>query len=101
MRAIGDVEAAFYVDARLREHFDFVDERDRINDDAHADDGMLFGTKDAARDELQDVFFFADDDGVAGVVASGYADDVVKRAREIVDDFALAFVTPLRANDDD
>ena len=35
------------------------------------------------------------DDGVAGVVAAGVADDAVYLSGEVVDDFAFAFVAPL------
>src|SRR4029077_15379731 len=57
--------------------------------------------QDSAGDELEDVAVFADDDGVACVVASGDARDVIERTREIIDSLALAFITPLRANHDD
>lgn len=101
MSAVGDMESASHVDTGFRKHLDFVDERDGINDDAHTDHRMLFGTEYAARDELENVFFFADNDGVAGVVASGDANDVVERAGQVVYDFAFAFVSPLRAHHDD
>jgi hypothetical protein len=100
MGAIGDVQAPGDVDAGLGEHLDFLYESDRIDDDAHADDGVLLGTKNAAGDELENVFLFADDDGVAGIVAAGNANDVVERAGKVVDDFTFAFVTPLRTNHD-
>ncbi len=48
---------------------------------------------------MQDVFIFADDHGVAGIVAAGNARDVVERAGEVVDNLAFAFVAPLRAYD--
>jgi hypothetical protein len=101
MSAIGDVEATLYIDARLGEHIDFVDERYGVNDDAHADDRVLLGAENAARDELEHVLFLADDDGVAGVVASGNANDVIEGASEVVDYLSLAFVSPLRAHDND
>jgi hypothetical protein len=34
---------------------------------------------------------------MAGVVASSYARDIFERASEVVDDFAFAFIAPLRA----
>src|SRR5262249_21368627 len=101
VRAIRDVEAALYVNAGLGEYLDFVDQSDGVNDDAHADHSVLLGTKNAARDELEDVLFLADDNGMACVVASGDADNVIKGAGEIVDDFALTFVSPLSADYDD
>ena len=89
------------VDATFGEGFDFGDERGGIDDYASADDGVLLGAQNAARDELENVTVFADDDGVTGVVAAGDAHDVVERACEIVDNFAFAFVAPLRADHDD
>src|SRR6185369_12603187 len=71
MGTIADVQAALDIDANLGEHFDFVDKRGGVNDHARTNDGVLLGTQDATRDELKDVLFFADDDGVAGIVASG------------------------------
>src|SRR4030095_10403166 len=100
MGAIADVKAAGDVDAGLGKHFDFFDQGDGINDDAHTDDGVLLGTENSAGNELQDVLLLADDDGVAGVMATGNANYIVERASEVVDDFTFAFVTPLRANDD-
>jgi hypothetical protein len=41
------------------------------------------------------------DDGVARVVASGIAGDVIKRRCKVVDDFTLSFVAPLRADNCD
>ncbi len=81
----------------LRERFDFVDERGGIDDHAGADHRVAAGTQNSARDELQNVAIAADDDGMAGVVAAGYARDVFERTGEIVDDLAFAFIAPLRA----
>src|SRR5690348_9428884 len=101
MSAIGDVQAAGDVYTGLSEHFDFLDQGNGIDDHTHADDGVLPGTQNAAGDELQDVLVFSDDDGVAGIMASGNTNDVVERAGEIIHNFAFAFVTPLRADHDD
>jgi hypothetical protein len=57
--------------------------------------------QNSAGDELKNVAIGADDDGVAGVVATGYARDVVEGAGEIVDHFAFSFIAPLRAYDHD
>src|ERR1700676_552681 len=97
MGAIADLQATFYVDAGLGESFDFVDESGGIDDYAGTDDGVTAGAQNSAGDELQNVAIGADDDGVAGVVPSGYARDIFKGAGEIVNDFAFAFIAPLRA----
>jgi hypothetical protein len=101
MGAIGNVQAALYVDATLGEGFDFGDEGGGIDDDTGADDGVLLRAKNAAGDELENEAIFANDDGVTGVVAASNSYDVIERAREIVNNFAFAFIAPLRAHHDD
>src|SRR6267142_5799446 len=92
------MQAALNVDASFGERFDFGDEGCGIDYDAGADDCLLLGSQDAAGDELQDEAILADDYGVPGVVSAGDARDIVKSAGEIIDDFAFAFVAPLRAD---
>jgi len=45
MRTIADVQTAFYVDARVCERFDFLDERARIDDHARPMTACCFGRK--------------------------------------------------------
>jgi hypothetical protein len=97
MGAIADVQAALHVDARFGESLDFVDERRGIDDYSGTDDGVTAGAQDSARDELQNVAIGSNDDGVAGVMASGYARDIFKGASKVVNYFAFAFIAPLRA----
>ena len=47
---------------------------------------------------MQDVFFCAEKNRVAGVVAAGVADDDIRLLGEHVNDFAFAFVAPLGAD---
>lgn len=47
---------------------------------------------------MQNVFFTAVDDGVSGVVATLTADDDIGVPGKDVDDFALAFIAPLRTD---
>src|SRR5712675_1623104 len=96
--AIAKMQAALNVDASFGERLNFGDEGCGIDYDAGADDCLLFGAEDAAGDELQDETVFADDYGVPGVVSAGDARDIVKSAGQIIDDFAFAFVAPLRAD---
>ena len=98
MRPIADVQAAGHADAGFGEHFDFVDERRGIHHHARSDDDVLLGAQDAAGNQLENIAVFADDDCMAGIVAAGDARDVIKRARQIVNDLAFAFIAPLRAN---
>jgi hypothetical protein len=101
MRTVAEVQAAVDIDAGFGERFDFGNEGGGINNDARADYSLLLGAQDSAGYELQDEAIFADDDGVTGIVPAGDASDVIESAGEIVDDFAFAFVTPLRADYDD
>jgi len=101
VRAVRDVQPASDVDPGLSEHFDFFNESDRINHHAHANDRMLFGAQNTARDELENVFVFADDDSMSGVMATGDANDEIEGAGEVVHDFAFSFVTPLCADYND
>ena len=78
---------------------DFGDEAERVDDHAVADDAQFIFPQDARRDQVQDVFFFADENGVPGVVAAGIADDDVRVLGEHVNDFAFAFVAPLGADE--
>jgi hypothetical protein len=56
---------------------------------------------DARRDQTQDGFLAADDKRVAGIVTALEANDALSVVRQPVDDFALAFITPLGSHDDD
>ena len=70
VRAIADVQPAFNVDAHFLEHFDFGNQRGGINDDAGTNHSVLRWPQNSARNQLQYVPVFANDDGVAGVVAA-------------------------------
>ncbi len=48
-------------------------------------------------DQLEDEFLFADENRVAGIVAALIARDDVEALGQQVDYFALAFIAPLRA----
>jgi len=48
------VHAAFDAKTGLRESFDFADQGGGINDNAGADDGVLFWAQNAAGDELEE-----------------------------------------------
>src|SRR5262249_11356165 len=57
------------------------------------------GAEDADWEEVGGVFFVADADGVAGVGAAAVADDDIGLLGQKIDDFALAFIAPLKAED--
>ena len=79
---------------------DFLEQRERVDHQAVADDGDFARMQNAAGDQPQHEFAVADQDGVAGVMAALIADDVVETVRQQIDQFAFAFVAPLRAQND-
>ncbi len=62
-----------------------------------ADNDSHIRVQYAAGDQLKDELLVSDLDGVAGVMPALVPRDEVECLREEIDDFALAFVTPLRA----
>ena len=101
VRAVADVQAALDVDAVLDQPVDLGEERVRIEHDAVAERAAHAGVEDAARDLVQDEHLVADVHRVAGVRAALVAHDPVGAFGEDVDEFALPFVAPLGADDDD
>src|SRR5919108_1158095 len=99
--AVADVQPPVYIYARFRKCFNLRHQRAGIHYHAGANDCVLLWPQNTAWNELQNETVFSDDNRVPGVVAPSNARDVVERAGEIVDDFALAFITPLRAHHDD
>ena len=93
--AVGDEEVAIELNAVGFDARGFGEEGDGIENDAVADDSLAAFAEDTAGDELEDKFFAGDDDGVAGVVASGIARDTGEMVTEYVDDFAFTFIAPL------
>ena len=81
----------------LRQLVDLGEQRLRIDHDAVADDAGDAGMQDAGRDQTEDELGAVHVDGVPGVVTALIARDDVEARRQQVDDFALAFVAPLRA----
>lgn len=58
------------------------------------------GVQYATRYQPEDQFVFPDDQGMARVGTAGVPDDRVGGFTQQVDDFAFAFVAPLRPDDD-
>ncbi len=78
-----------------------LEQRLQIDHHAIPDHGLHAGAQNPARDQLEDELLFANKDGVAGVVAALISGDDVETFGEQVDDFPLAFVPPLRTENDD
>ena len=77
----------------------FGDQMVRIDDDAVADQRQL-AANHARRQQAQLVADAVDDQRVAGIVPALVAHDDVGPLGQPVDDLALAFVAPLRPDDD-
>ena len=88
------IQLACDVDAGRFEHRDFVEQRRQVNHHAVADNGLLAGAENAARNQLEDELLLANEDGMAGVVAALIAGDDIEPFREKVDDFALCLRRP-------
>ena len=98
VRLARDVHVGGRVAARL-ELVDLAEEDLGIEHAAGADDARL-AADDAARDLPDLERLVADDDRVPGVRAALVAAHEVRVERQQIDDLSLAFVSPLRADDD-
>ena len=98
--AVRNEKIAIHFHARGAQGRDFFEEGQRIDHYAVADDAGALGPQNAAGHELQNEFFFVDDDGVSGVVAAGVARHDRKSLSEYIDDLTLALVAPLGSDND-
>ena len=79
----------------------FFEQHCRVDHHAVADDIHGAGVEDARWHDMQLERTALVDDGVAGVVAATIADDQARTLGQQIDDMALAFVTPLGADNRD
>ena len=77
----------------------FFQENEGIQDDAVADKAELARMQDAGRNGVQNGLFAIDLNRMSCVVAALKADNNITAGTEHVNNLALAFVTPLGAND--
>ena len=101
MRAVAHVEPALHVDAIGDQLVDLGEQRLGIEHDAVSDRAAHSRMQNAARDLVEHEGFLADLNGVAGVRAALVAHHPVGALGENVDELSLAFVAPLRTDDDD
>ena len=78
--------------------FNLGNKRDRIDHYAVANDADFPAAQNSRGNEMQNVGRAAVNDGVAGVVTALAADNHIGLACQHIDDLALSFVAPLRAN---
>ncbi len=86
-------------DALPAELVDFRKQRPGVQHNAIADDRHLALTHDPRGQQRQLIDLIADDQRVAGVMTALKARDHIGAFRQPVNDLALAFVAPLRADD--
>ena len=99
VRGFADEQVAFALHAELAQPIDFRDQADGVDDHAVADDAQLAFAQNAGGHKVQDVFLFADEDRMTGVVAALCADHDIGPLGQHVDDFAFAFIAPLGADE--
>jgi len=100
LSTIADKQVAVDFYSSIPEPGNFLEESDRVEHDAIANYATAILTEDAARNQLQYETLPINDYSVPGVVPPGITCHDGKSFRKHVDDLALAFVSPLRADYD-
>src|SRR5437667_11269907 len=99
MTAIGNEQASFH---RYRHcSFDrirFLYQRERVQNDAAANDAFDARLKDSGRDEMENVPAVPDVDRVTGSVAALIARYTVEAQGKDIDDLTLSLLSPLSNN---
>ncbi len=98
--AVADEQVAVDLHAGGAERVDFLHEGERVEHHAVTDDAAAAFAQHAAGNQLQNKLLALDGDRVSGVVPAGIASHDLEALGKHVDDFALAFVAPLGADDD-
>ena len=96
-----DAQPLEHRNSLLHEHRGFLEQRLRRQHDAIADEALHAVAQDARGNQRQNGLAAADHQRVAGVVTALKARHRHRAFGQQVDDLALAFVTPLHADDDD
>ncbi len=99
MGVAGDAQPG-RIDTSLGQSPHLFEQHRGIYDTAVADYRGDLGVHHPAGNEAERERLFADDDGVAGVVAALVTDYNVRVLRQQIGDLALSFVAPLGADDD-
>src|SRR2546423_1152591 len=99
MRAVADQQVLANFDSEFAQSLDLLHQRDWIDDDAVADDASFAAPQNSRGDQMENVFRAAMNDSVAGVIPALAPDHDVRLGGKHIDDFAFAFVAPLRADE--
>ena len=84
-------------DSLRQEAVDLGEEGLRVEHHAVADEVHDARAEDAHREQVRGVFLVSEADGVAGVSSTTVAHNDLGILGEVIDDLALAFITPLEA----
>src|SRR5438067_11639184 len=98
MRRFANEEVSIHRNFKLEQTIQLGHQADRVDDHSVADNADFAFAQNARRDEMQNVFLFADENSMPGVVSALSAHDDVRLLRQNVDYFAFAFIAPLGAN---
>ena len=100
VRPIRDVYPVLGIEAVLVERLQFLEEAGNVDDAAAANDVDAAGVDKTGGEDVEVVGDAIGDDGVSGVVTTLGAAAQLRFVGEDVGELALAFVTPLGAEDD-
>ena len=95
VRPIGDEKLPADGNRSVFQRADLSKQRRRIDHRALRDEATCSGMKDPGRNQVQHVFFAANDERVSCVRAAGVTNHHRRISREKVDDLAFAFIAPL------
>src|SRR5207247_10274620 len=98
VRAIAHQQILVDLDSQFTQTLDLTDQRHRIDHNAVSNHADFAAPQNSRRDEMQNIFDAAIDDGVAGIIAALTAYDDIGPSGKHVDDLAFALVAPLHAN---
>jgi glutaredoxin-related protein len=98
--AIANEQVLINSDSQFAQTVDLRDERDRVDNNAISNHAGFAAPEDSRWDQMQNIFDAAMNDCVAGIVAALTADNDVCLGSKDVDDFPLALISPLHANQD-
>ncbi len=99
VRVRGNAQVVLDLYALADQRVDFFEEFQGIDDHAVGDHRCALGAEDSGGDQVEGVFFVADFDRVAGIGAAVPADREIEMLGEEIDDFSLALIAPLQADD--
>ena len=94
VRTVGQLDLAD-IKSLLFDVLHLVIESDGIDHDTVADDAFDSGTENSGRNEVENVTFVTDLNGVTGIVSALETDDHIDILGQNVNEFTFAFIAPL------